>query len=158
MSFKYKILYIVFFNRFLIFYLLKSFLRIMFWTSKDSFWDETYLYSLSPPSNETSSSCVYSHMCSAHCGGVLRKKTLYSRQLLKARSSSSSSSLHSLKNVHKPGWGIQKGCFLYKISPCMCFKWIHLFNQIKFDFTKHSFNFLHLSSIKQKNFIITEEV
>jgi hypothetical protein len=65
MSFKYKSLYMVFFNRFYIVYFLKSFLRIMFWIRKDSFWDETYLYSLSPPSNEASSSCVYSQ-CAVH--------------------------------------------------------------------------------------------
>jgi hypothetical protein len=54
--------------------------------------------------------------------------------------------------------GIQKACLHFKISLCKCVKWVYSSNKFIFDFTKFSLNFLHLQSIKQKSFIIIEEV
>jgi hypothetical protein len=54
--------------------------------------------------------------------------------------------------------GTQKACLYFKISLCKCVKWVYSFNKFNFDFTKFSLNFLHLQSIKEKSFIMIEEV
>jgi hypothetical protein len=54
--------------------------------------------------------------------------------------------------------GIQKACLHFKINLCKCVKWVYSLNKFNFDFTKFSRNFLHLQSIKQKSFIMIEEV
>jgi hypothetical protein len=54
--------------------------------------------------------------------------------------------------------GTQKACLHFKFSVYKCVKWVYSSNKFNFDFTKFSLNFLHLQSIKQKSFIMIEEV
>jgi hypothetical protein len=54
--------------------------------------------------------------------------------------------------------GTQKACLHFKISLCKCVKWAYFLTKFNFDFTKFSLNFLHSQSMKQKSFIMIEEV
>jgi hypothetical protein len=54
--------------------------------------------------------------------------------------------------------GTQKACLYFKIIICKCVKWVYSSNKFNFDFIKFRLNFLYLQSIKQKSFIMIEEL
>jgi hypothetical protein len=48
------------------------------------------------------------------------------------------------KSGYSQAWGTQKGCPHLNFSKCECVKQVHCLNKIKYDFTKCTFNLLHL--------------